>query len=724
MRKKLPLILLPAIAGVLVLVLLVEVVDLTALFGGGSDEEITDGGDAALGYEMAEETDGSGPTLSGRAEEAALAAEARREAAAAREAAEAGPDGGGPRGPGVPFKGRILDPQGRPATGVKIEATHEGGTIFTLATNAEGRFDDALPPGRYRLVMRAEGVGYRLIQRALIDGSRVEDLEYTLLEPASFRLVVQRADEGVADVRVTLTPRGLTESESFAATTGVDGVALFDELPRSRYRIEAEVPDGPRFQQDYSVWSDRELKVQVPNSAILRGTVRGGKDGPPVAGASVTLRVVPPRSRTEFETTFQTGPDGTYEVNVPKGYVRFFLVEATGYAPYPNPADRGERRRVYKVLNQLPKKKELSHEITLRSGASITGQVTDSDGKGIEGVALAIKPRRGVPVSVKTDETGRYAVAELNADRYTILVETPSWFAEKPLGFSIQKNATEPVQYDFVLKGARRFEGLVVSKAGKGIYGARVYIIGGGRPVNSARQAGRALEVFTDDNGRWMLTDVPAEISVVVRASHGDQEAEPVWVPHQKPVPATIRLLLADTGSVKGEAYDLVTRKPVTGVQIRLRPKGAPGGRSGRNVSVNREGKYQVDRLIPGLYTVETIRQGYLTGELLELDVPAAEEPAELDLPLDPGLVFAGLVLDDKGRPLRGARIDIWGEANGKRVRNRSASTDAKGQFRLTGYERGTYTLRARRGGFTNRSLKALAGGESNLRIELARRTR
>ncbi|MDJ0976454.1 MAG: carboxypeptidase regulatory-like domain-containing protein [Planctomycetota bacterium] len=724
MRTKWPLILVPVLAGMLVLGLAFEVVDFDRLFAVDEDDpDATLDGESMDYADDATEVADLGPGLAGRADEAMLAAEARRRAEAAR-AAESGPDGGGPRGPGVPFVGRVLDPDGRPASGVQIEATHEDGSAFKFATNADGRFDDALPPGRYRLVLRAEGIGYRLIQRALIDGSAEGDLEYTLMEPASFRLVVQMADRGVPGVDVTLTPRGLTESESFAATTDIDGVALFDELPRSRYRIEAEVPDGPRFQQDYSVWSDRELKVQVPGSAMLKGTVRGGKDGPPVAGARVTLRVMPPKTRTEFETTFETGPDGTYEVSVPQGYTRFFLVEAPGFAPFPNPADRRERRSAYRVLNQLAKKKEVSHSVTLKSGASVIGRVTDAEGNGIEGVVLAVKPRRGVSVTVKTDANGRYAVAELNADRYTVLVETPEWFAEKPLGFQIKPNATEPLEYDFVLKGARRFEGVVVSKAGKGIFGARVFIIGGGRPVNSARQAGRALETFTDDNGRWSLNDVPAEISVTVRASHGSLEAEPVWVAHTKPVPATIRLELADTGSVKGEAYDLVTRKSLSGVRIRIRPVGAPGGRSGRTVNVNREGKYQVDRLIPGRYTFQGTLSGYLTGEPVEVDVRATEQPMEQDVPMDPGLTFAGIVLDDRGRPMNRVRVDVWGEADGKKVRYRAVNTDAKGRFRLTGYERGIYTLRARRGGFQARTLERLGGGETELRIELARRPR
>lgn len=724
MRTRWPLILILVLAGMLVLGLVFDVVDIDRLFAGDTEASGALADEQALAYDtdaMAEGDDG--PGLSGRAEEAALAAEARRLAEAER-AAASGPDGGGPRGPGVPFVGRVLDPDGRPAADVKIEATHEAGGVYVFSTNSEGRFDDALPPGRYRLVLRAEGIGYRLIQRALIDGSAEGDLEYTLMEPARFQLVVQRGDRGVPDVAVTLTPRGLTESESFAATTDLDGVALFEELPRSRYLIEAEVPDGPRFQQDYSVWSDRELKVQVPGSAILKGTVRGGKDGPPVAGARVTLHVMPPKSRTQFETTFETGPDGTYEVSVPKGYTRYFLVEAPGYAPYPNPADRRQRRGVYRALNQLVKKTEVAHSVVLESGASVVGRVTDADGEGIEGVVLSVRPRRGTAVTVETDASGRYAVADLNADRYTVLVETPEWFAEQALGFQIRANATEPLQYDFVLKGARRFEGVVVSPAGKGIYGARVFIIGGGRPVNSARQAGRALETFTDDNGRWALSDVPAEISVTVRASHGSQEAEPVWIAHTKPVPATIRLELADTGSVKGEAYDLVTRKALSGVQIRIRPVGEPGGRSGRTVTVNREGMYQVDRLIPGRYTFQGVLSGYLTDEPVEIDVRAGETPTEHDVPMDPGLVFAGTVFDERGRPLQGVRVDVWGEAHGKKVRYRAANTDAKGRFRFTGYERGIYSLRARRGGYQPQTLERLAGGESELRIDLVRRPR
>ena len=62
--------------------------------------------------------------------------------------------------------------------------------------------------------------------------------------------------------------------------------------------------------------------------------------------------------------------------------------------------------------------------------------------------------------------------------------------------------------------------------------------------------------------------------------------------------------------------------------------------------------------------------------------------------------------------------------AGGDMVRYRAVNTDAKGRFRLTGYERGIYTLRARRGGFQAQTLERLGGGETELRIELARRPR
>ncbi len=642
-----------------------------------------------------------------------------------------GPDGGGALADGltaaeraaragaasVPFEGRVVGPNGAPAKGVKIVLKGPGG-VETIETDANGAFKHSLRPGRYGLMFQGEDGGL-MLRNWMLDGSPKEELEFALKEPAAVAVLISRGKDPVADADVVLTSREMGELATFTLATDGLGQALFENLVPGRYDIVAQVPEGPLAKANAFAppGNKRDVKVKVPDGIVFKGLVRAGKSGPGVA-ARLTLETQAAGSQGVFETVFETRPDGTYELTVPKGWARNFVVEADGHAPWPNAQ---ERRNVLRSLRGLSRKGPVTRNVILRGGAQLSGIVTTEDKTPVPGLKLRFAMRRGPVVSVTTTDGGAYAVANLNPGRYYLQVETPAWFPIRGqvMDFTVPGGASpKPVTFDISLLGARRLEGIIVDAAGQGLGGARVWIVGGGRVVRGARNAGRVLEVFSGKDGRWVITDIPPDKTVIVRAAMGQLEADPVSARWEKPPPGLIRMTLKGTSGLRGTVVDLATRRGLARARVRIVPD-PYDGRTGRTVYTNNNGEFSVENMLPGRWKLTPWIKSYLPAEAESVDL-VREGESEVTLRLDPGQVFAGVVQTESGVPLRNTRVRVRGRPNGaKNDVTRTATTNTKGAFRLTGFAQGTYEVSFRRNGYRTVTRKGFRDGDDRLHIVL-----
>ena len=724
MRRRTTTVLLLLAVGI-VCVLLWEAVVAPRADGPGASEEgsILDD-EALLSSDGAEDEDlAEGPTLAGHGR-----APRPGDGGSAADLGSGG-RGDGPGGPGasdvrVAFVGRVLGTDGRPAGGVKILMIGANG-FETIETDANGAFDHGARPGRYQLYFDGGADGGLLLPSWMLDGGSGADLEFTLREPATVEVRVERAKEPVSGVAVQITSRDLGDAVKQEGTTNLDGVAVFEGLVSARYEVTAQVPDGPSMRQASMFAPPAKttpVRVRIPDGVVLQGTVRAGESGPGLA-AHIVLHTQSSGSAGVFETEFDTAADGSYELFVPQGEPREFLVEAEGFAPWPTPKARGG---VIKSLRGLRGKGPVTRDAVLTLGAALSGVVTLEDGTPLPGIALRFAMRRGPTATATTKADGRYEVAQLVPGPYDLQIETPGWFPlrDQTMRVAIPGGTTPaPTAFDIRVNGARRLDGIVVDAAGLGIGGARVWIVGGGRVVRSARDAGRLLEVFTHANGTWGIGDIPPDQNVAVRAAMGELEAAPINVRWENPPPTPLRLELGGTASITGRVVDLDGSAPVRGARIRVVPE-PPDGRTGRIVTSDPLGEYAVGRLLPGRWKLVPSARDYLVSEGQSVDV-GAEEEASLDLRLDPGVVFAGVVVDAAGRPLPGARVSARGIPDGQeKAVSRAATSDAQGAFRLMGFSPGSYELTVWRRGFILVRLADLRSPERALRIVLRAPTR
>lgn len=193
----------------------------------------------------------------------------------------------------------------------------------------------------------------------------------------------------------------------------------------------------------------------------------------------------------------------------------------------------------------------------------------------------------------------------------------------------------------------------------------------------------------------------------------------------QRPIDlGTMRLIAAST--VAGRVID-ESGAGIGGLEIAISRTAALMGRSARIVPVEADGSFEV-ALAPGAWILETRSPKYLPGRS-EVEVVFGENLDDIVLRVRAGSSVHGVVLDDLGRPVEGARVGAFKERKvGTTMTVDSLSmddaveTDAAGRFTLGGVENGeTVRLRAWGSGHVAASASGVAGATEPVTITVER---
>jgi hypothetical protein len=168
---------------------------------------------------------------------------------------------------------------------------------------------------------------------------------------------------------------------------------------------------------------------------------------------------------------------------------------------------------------------------------------------------------------------------------------------------------------------------------------------------------------------------------------------------------------VAATGSVRGRVT-AANGVPLRGAEVRVRD---PNGRENRLATTDEEGRYQVDNLVPGEWSVSASKGGYITQQydprgssptergpfpMPPTTTIAARQRVEINFALRRGGAVAGRLFDEYGEPVAGARVDLQRLRNsrGRRLLSPagvSDQTDDTGAFRIYAVPPGDYFLTA-----------------------------
>ena len=532
---------------------------------------------------------------------------------------------------GERVSGLVKDIAGGPVAGARVygwrvDNRRAGGPRATTLSDAEGRFELWLPPGSAELIAEAEGYA---------SGTRVTSAPgpsaVILLTPEATligRVVEIGSHRPVADAIVHA--RAENGDDSGSARSDAEGRFRLTRLSPGRYRADATTNTGFGASADSVRLGlgqvSAEVRVELHPAVLVTGRV-DRDDARPCARGQVELY----DPLQDVWRGADVEPDGEVRLQglLPGRY------EVTVWCEDSVPADRYPEVDVAAAP---------IHGLRWRVGAGhvVRGVVVATDGAPLADIVVTAESVRGDPggdrrwPSAKTDAAGRFRIPGVRPGRHHL----QPWSSDHtgpsdPVEVTVDESRdTDGVR--IVMGRGETIEGTVVEAGGKPLGGVRV----------TAYVQGWTLEdPCTGDDGAFVLHGlVPGRYRVVAfdewtplrSPGRDDDEPQGVEVAVARGQRARVRLVVERRdGHIRGRVLD-AAGKPVTDALIRAERESEATGMSagGARQAVrwiwwrqpaltDTNGRFTIDRLAPGRYTVHAARKG--GGEVLAEHVRAGD---------------------------------------------------------------------------------------------------
>ena len=339
-------------------------------------------------------------------------------------------------------------------------------------------------------------------------------------------------------------------------------------------------------------------------------------------------------------------------------------------------------------------------DLRLPASAKISGRVSDDTGKPVSGARVTVVAggagfgdAEAVYLSeAKSGVDGSFAMPDA-PDGPRVLTARAAGFGPVTR-FAFEARAEERI----VLRTGGAVRGILTDASGKPVAGAIVVC--------------EQVAARTDASGAYRLTGVPLGSQTVEAVWKDDFVARKESVKVAREGEADVPLRLAKAAAIAGTVVDEATRKPIAGVRVALSNPGRVFGRrqAQRVGRTDARGRFRAGGLGARHYTVEATRDGYLPSTIPNVAAVLAQ-PGSVAIALQRAATVAGVVTDDKGQVVSGARVSIQRDPNLRRLMRgaslasvfgqQSALSGPDGAFLIRGLpaERGA-TLEATKTGF------------------------
>lgn len=629
------------------------------------------------------------------------------------------------------LSGQVVDASSRkPVPGALVRAPAD--PEAAVRADAEGRFQ-VTAPGRRRFDLEVVAPGYLPKKVAITRPQLVSRKVGTLALARAGRLRGKVVDPqggplaGAAVVAVhqsALGDRAFSPSDPVADRAETDLQGRFElrhVRPEQIYEIRASRAGAFPAAQSATVGDPamppRDLTLVLAPARTARGKVQDPA-GRPIAGAEAVVRPALRPGSSDDAAAGETGmppvqsdAEGVFALPELPAVEVELSVRRKGYAPAAFPAIRVPNGTGPADLGV----------VTLRPGATLTGRVIDHRGQAVPNGEIFLLDRPASPQEMERALQGRKPAAAVAKDgRFTIedlaqgapvhvAVRAPGYLAA--LARAIRPPTAKPVVIRLEPEAALR--GRVVDEAGEPVPGARIDLHWQAfLPEEPDRPVGEPIlrNTRADGEGRFELRGLPGgQVRVSVSA--------PAFVPLQgvevdlpRPSAAGELRLVLERGAVLQGRVTTAAGEPVPAVRV---------GVSGAAASTNDDGLYWLEGAEPGRQEVLFLHPSH--GRVVR---PFEIQPGVnvLDVTFEPGVEVAGRVVDDTGRPVPGARVELAPE-NHFEPRLYRDVTGEDGRFRLSPVVVGRYRLKAGADGFTDTEhpgTLAVAGEPvSNLEVAL-----
>ncbi|HUV60966.1 MAG TPA: carboxypeptidase regulatory-like domain-containing protein [Thermoplasmata archaeon] len=301
-------------------------------------------------------------------------------------------------------------------------------------------------------------------------------------------------------------------------------------------------------------------------------------------------------------------------------------------------------------------------------GGTITGIVSDDSGL-IAGANVSLE---ALSINITTDSSGRYIMDGVKAGSYTITAFAPN-HDSLTKGVTLLVGGTVYLDFDLASQTGSISGTVMHASTEEPIEGANVSVrVEGITPVT--------VTVASGADGTYYVPNIPAGTYSVTASLEGFNTS-------------TVTGIEVESG-VATEDVDIYLEEKPTKLWGTVR-----SGTIllvGANVSIwatdffalsSIEGKYEIDGIPAGIYTVEASLQGYLNVTVIGMEVKkGAELTLDFNLTGLPGGLYGVVVDSNTGSPLSGVRVSL--------LPQRETITNINGEFEFTGLKEGNYTVR------------------------------
>lgn len=620
------------------------------------------------------------------------------------------------------LSGQVVDASGRkPIPGALVWASADPGAF--VRTDAEGRFQ-VTAPGRRRFDLEILAPGYLLKKTLVARPQLVSRKAGTLALERAGTLrgkVVDPRGRPLAGAAVVAVPEGALGNRAFSPSDPVADRVVSDaqgrfELRRLRSEevYEVRASRAGAFPAAQRATVSREVVLVLAPARSARGRVQD-PEGRPIAGAEAFARpALRPGASDgdESGTPVQSDAQGVFSfLELPAAEVEL-TVRRKGYAPSVLPAFRIPPGTGPVDLGV----------VKLRPGATLAGRVIDPRGQAVpEGeVFLLDRPAgpnemdralKGREPAAKVGADGRFSVEDLaQGAPVQVVVRSPGYLIEQVR--AVRPPTQKPVVIR--LQPAADLVGRVVDEAGAPVPGARVDLRWQAfLPEEPDRPVGEPIlrETRADGEGRFELRGLPEGTAQVGASAPSFVPREGVEIDLPRPASAGELRLVLERGALLQGRVTTAAGEPVPGVRV---------GVSGAAAATNDDGLYWLEGAELGKQEVIFLHRSH--GRVAR---PFEIQPRVnvLDLAFEPGVEVSGRVVDDTGKPVPGARVELTPEYrfDPKQVH---AVAGEDGRFRLSPVAAGRYRLKAGAEGFADTERPGTLVVEepvSNLEITLDR---
>jgi len=593
---------------------------------------------------------------------------------------------------GIAFTGRVLDHDGKPLSGVSVDATEstrEGGgpnirrmIMSTLGsrgddvvrTGTDGRFTVRLKEGTYDVNFKREGFAAKLL-RAQNVTARVKPVDVTLDPGAEITGRVTRAGAGLEGVNVTAISMDGTAS----AVTGADGTYRLTDLTPGQMMLSVAKLDAFIMENRPVTAPAHDVNIDLPAGGRITGHVVDKATHNPVTAfqAGVTtsrsgggMAIMLPPMLKAF-----TNDDGSFVLDNIRPGPTEIVVNAPGYTSGKlSNVDVEDGKTVADI------------EVALETGVRVVGRVTDTSGQPIAGVNVrSDSSGSGAGRMMRFDPTNQPIVTDGNGE-YAIESQEPG---DKTYTFSRSGYVSDSRTVNLTGKEAR-----VDMQLSSGMHLAGVVTTDGGTPIadavvraSSASDSTFGREARTDSNGSFTMDGLaPGHYTFnASKSGYANGVARDVDVVAVNPVRITMTTGATITGHVSG-----LTPDELQGVNV----VASAAGSGQVTAPVDASGNYRIDGAPVGTVRV-VARTTAMLGGIKQTEpktiVIEAGASQQVDLELKSDTVVRGRVTRN-GMALANAGV-LFTPSAAKASTVGSTRTDNNGMYEVTGLTDGTYNV-------------------------------